>query len=290
MRIYRDVVDVDTGECFQAAEIWTKEDVENREKQKENYKHRLAREEYQQSVKKDNGAFVWLLYNVGAVLDFGISPATLTRLIYISTFIENDNKLWIDKDHGISMTEVNMKALLGLSRCTYERFVQEVTENNILIKQGECFYINDAFLTRGKLPRQKLKKSLDKRYMKIYNKAIRKLYAQAKVSEHSKIAYLYQMIPFVNIHYNILCHNPKEEDKSLIKAMTMEEYCELIGYSADNARRLKTQLKKITINKVPVLNFVENLYGLFCYVNPRVFFGDKPEKLKEVEILGEFKK
>ena len=57
MRIYRDVVDVDTGECFQAAEIWTKEDVESQEKQKENYKHRLAREEYQKSVKERQWCF-----------------------------------------------------------------------------------------------------------------------------------------------------------------------------------------------------------------------------------------
>lgn len=283
--------DLETGEVFDAVGIITQEDLDRIEQNKKQKELRLMREEYMKTEKKENGTFVWLLYNVNTVLDFGISPAILTRLIYLSTYIEDDNKLWLAKTKSKSIREEDIRELLNLSDRTYGRFIDEVISNNILIKDdNDCFYINNAFFAKGQLSKVKAKNHLDKRYMKIYNKAIRKLYRNAKVTEHSRLAYLFQMIPFVNVNYNILCHNPMEEDKKNIKAMTMEEYCSLIGYSPDNARRLKTQLKKITINKTPILNFVDNLYGLFCFVNPRVFYGGRPENLKDVEIFGEFKK
>ena len=124
--------------------------------------------------------------------------------------------------------------------------------------------------------------------MRLYIKGIRKIYKESFMFEHHLLSYLFRAIPFVNINYNILCHNPQERDYNKIEPMLFSEFCEKVGYKPENERKLKNKIKELRIGHLPVFNFVENADGHFCFINPHIYYsGNKHE---EVMVLGEFRK
>lgn len=271
----------ETGEVFEDAELRTKEQREQykkiREKQKEyEFKHAQIDENY-----KRYGAFVWFIYHSQQVLDLGITPDQLTKLIYLSTYLDYKNRLIIEKDKH--MTRTHMQDVLKVSERTFKTFWGAIVKAKILRNDtsDNCLYIDNSIFKRGKI-----KLDEDENKIRLYRNSIKKLYEKAKPSEHKFLSYLFQAIPYVNKNYNIISQNPLENDLSLVIPMQMTEYCEIINYDPDNARKLKAKMKALTINDKHVFSFVDNGNGLFCYVNPYVYYaGNKWEK---VEILGKF--
>lgn len=275
------VVNVETGEIYDEVKVISKEDLERCkqffETQREyEYKGMEIKEKY-----KENGSFVWLLYNAGKALDLGITSNELTKLIFISTYMDYNNRLMLSENK--IMRKSDMQQLLKVSERTFINFWKSITDSKLLIKKtdSEELYLNTDLFLRGHTAQ-----SDDMDRIRLYRRSIRKLYKQAKIGEHKLLSYLFQAIPFVNINYNIICHNPTETDLDMVKPMTMADYCGIIGYNSDNCRRLKTMLKKLKLNKTIVFSFVDNANGLFCYINPNVYYaGNSWDK---VEVLGEF--
>lgn len=244
-----------------------------------------AESEESKQIRKKYGIFVWLLYNTNQVLDWGIKDEDIAKLIFISTYMNYDNRLMSSPDRV--MNDRSMRELLKVSDRTFERFIKSITDANILfIDNKGCYCLNEELFLRGKLENKDYDHSVS--IMKLYANGIRKLYQNAKIYDHRLLAYLFRAIPFVNINYNMLCHNPEQSVLKLIKPMLFSEFCEKIGYSTDNERRLKNKLKKLRIDGSPVFNFVENDDGRFCYINPYVYYGGNQHS--KVMILGEFEK
>lgn len=271
----------ETGEVFEDADLRTKE-------QREQYKKLLEkRQEYEfkgteiKEKYRKYGAFVWLIYHSQQVLDLGITSDQLTKLIYLSTYLNYRNRLMTKKDKH--MTRADMQNILKVSQRTFKTFWSAVVNAKILKidSKDNCLYINDSIFKRGTFILNE-----DENKIRLYRKSIRHLYEQAKPSEHKFLSYLFQAIPFVNKNYNIISHNPLENDLSLVRPMQMTEYCKIINYDPDNARKLKTKMKALTLNGKHVFSFVDNGNGLFCYVNPYVYYAGN--KWEEVEILGKF--
>lgn len=280
----RDIVDLETGEAFLNATVTTERDRQNYKKfleAKQKYKFQGA--EIQKQYKK-YGSFVWFLYNAGQVLDLGIQPDELTKLIYISTYMGYNNRLMVSEDE--SMTKKQMREILRVSEDTFRKFYTSLTNTGILSEDmDKCLYLNTSIFKRGAI---KDVKDIDCNRTRVYIKSIRSLYTQAKISEHKLLSYLFQAIPFVNVNYNILCFNPLENDLQKVKPMIMKDFCVIIGYSQDNDRRLKTKLKGLRLQQLPVFSFVDNADGLFCYINPNVYYAGN--KWEEVRVLGRFQK
>lgn len=278
----RDIVDIETGEAFLNVTVTTERDRQNYKKILEaKQKYEFQGAEIQKQYKK-YGSFVWLLYNAGQVLDLGIQPDELTKLIYISTYMGYNNRLMVSEDE--SMTKKQMREILRVSEDTFHKFYISLTNTGILLEDiDKCLYLNTSIFKRGAI---KDVKDIDCNRTRLYIKSIRSLYTQAKISEHKLLSYLFQAIPFVNVNYNILCFNPLENDLQKVKPMIMKDFCVIIGYSQDNDRRLKTKLKGLRLQQLPVFSFVDNADGLFCYINPNVYYAGN--KWEEVKVLGRF--
>lgn len=278
----RDIVDIETGEAFLNVTVTTERDRQNYKKILEaKQKYEFQGVEIQKQYKK-YGSFVWLLYNAGQVLDLGIQPDELTKLIYISTYMGYNNRLMVSEDE--SMTKKQMREILRVSEDTFHKFYISLTNTGILLEDiDKCLYLNTSIFKRGAI---KDVKDIDCNRTRLYIKSIRSLYTQAKISEHKLLSYLFQAIPFVNVNYNILCFNPLENDLQKVKPMIMKDFCVIIGYSQDNDRRLKTKLKGLRLQQLPVFSFVDNADGLFCYINPNVYYAGN--KWEEVKVLGRF--
>ena len=275
-------VDEETGEVLSQNEL-TSAQKEAREKYSQKAKVIEAQKIIENKVRKGYGAFVWLLYNSNEVLDLGIRPEDMTKLIYLSTYMDYENRLM--NDDNVPVDKEEMMTLLRASRNTFSKFFKSITDAGILKKhQRGYYYLNDEIFARGAITDKPISKSI----MRLYIKGIRKIYKESFMFEHHLLSYLFRAIPFVNINYNILCHNPQERDYNKIEPMLFSEFCEKVGYKPENERKLKNKIKELRIGHLPVFNFVENVDGRFCFINPHIYYsGNKHE---EVMVLGEFRK
>lgn len=274
------VIDNDSGEVVEGVKkLYTEQELENIKRHKEHNAEKENKKQQINAIYKEYGIFVWFLYNYNEVLKLGIPPEMLPKLIYVSTFMGYDNRIMIAENK--CMNKQQMQALLGLSDMTFYRFYTAASAAGLLIEKDDVFYMNSDIFKRGII------KDVDKNRTRLYVRGIRHVYHRAKVTDHRLLSYLFQAIPFVNTNYNMLSLNPEETNLKKVIPMKLADYCTKIGYSSENARRLKTILKKLRVEDEPVFSFVENADGIFCYINPRVFYaGNRREK---VEILGEFK-
>lgn len=275
------VVDNKTGELLEEVVYYTNEERERyrqylEQKKEYEYKGAMINSEYNK-----HGCFTWLIYHSQQVLDLGITPDQLTKLIYLSTFIDYNNRLMIDKDKH--MTREDMQEVLKVRERTFKTFWSAMIKTKILIvdSYNKSLYLNESLFRRGTIEINE-----DENKIRLYYKGVRALYEKAKLTEHKFLSYLFQAIPFINRDYNIISHNPFESDIELVQPMQMSEYCRIINYDYDNARKLKGKMKALTVNGKHVFSFVDNGNGLFCFVNPLVYYAGN--RWDEVEVLAKF--
>ena len=289
-------IDKETGEIIEDGYvIFTTEQLAEYRKKKDEEKLRAAKikEEY-----KKYGNFVWIIYNVGQLLfDGKITGTTLTKVIYLSTFIRysnskdknifKNNKLeWIGlmSDNHVPIKKSNLSKILGISEKSTSHFLKETTENNILFMDKDFIYLNAKYISKGKItePRE----DRIEIYSRIYIDAIRKLYRESKTSMHKILSYLFLMIPFLNLEWNVLCYNQKEKDMDSIKQMSLNEFCSIMGYSKANISLLVKRLLALKINDKFVVSIT--LFGkdAYVFINPRVFYAGNNHK--EILKIAEF--
>jgi len=214
------------------------------------------------------------------MLDIGIKPDELTKLIFISTYMDYENKLMFNKK--IPMTKKNMNDLLNLSTGNYYEFYNTMINSKLFVYKKGYIYLNNNIFAKGDIKQTDIKTNK----IRLYAEGIRSIYKQAKPAEHKSLSYIFQAIPFINIDYNTICHNPLQCDIGKIKPMLITDFSKIISYDTSQTCRLKTILKKIRLNGKIVFSFIVNDNGTFMYINPKVYYaGDKWDK---VEILGEF--
>lgn len=117
-------------------------------------------------------------------------------------------------------------------------------ENNLLYEANNKFYINPDYFSKGKIHVK------DKKYTRIYINTTRMLYEGCNPKKHKSLSYVFQLIPFMNTEFNIICENPNEKDLNKIKKLNMKNICELLKLSTDkkNMSRIKKDILNISIN------------------------------------------
>lgn len=229
------VIDMDTGSLITEFEegrvsIRTK-------KQDEYYQMKLMQTE----VQKDYGPFVFLLYTMKEDLNFNIADASLTRLIYLSTFLHY--KGYLVDDSGCSMSKTICKEILGLSEYAFSVFWNEMLNNSILKYENRRIFLNTELFKKGKLKK-------NEQAIRLNCETIRYLYEHCQnTNGHKKLSYIFKIIPWVNSEWNIVCWNPDEVERSFIKYMTLGDFAEKVGYERKNAKRLATDLSKVTFKR-----------------------------------------
>jgi hypothetical protein len=146
--------------------------------------------------------------------------------------------------------------------------------------------MGNQWFCRGKL-------SPGGRYQQFYRRAVRQLYHATPVSKHGHLGQIFQILPFVNIEYNIVCRNPMETKLDKVKPLTLDEFCALVGYDPTQRGRLLRDYDAIRFD-------VDGRAERFCsfvtsgadlttariFVNPHILYhGRHPQ---QVQILGKF--
>lgn len=250
------------------------------------YKQIEAQSKYESQKDKQtfNFEFTWIIFEYGKELFPNIGEKNLARLIYLSTFCDYD---------GILPPKTVMKNKLKLSNKYWSIFFKEMLANNIILENEKngTLSLNKEFFVKGSLQETKNSNA----YTRLFCNFIRDIYEKCdNVTSITQIAYLYKLIPFVNRRTNIVCFNPNEQDPEKVSPITLGDFCDMIGYSRKNARRLVNDLLSLKCNGQNLIGFfVTNLNQTTwkIIVNPRIYYGGQNDKIykEQIALLTNYK-
>lgn len=241
------------------------------------------------------GSFVWNIYKISEPHSKNIKPSSLTRLMYLSTYLSYDS--YLTKPNNIAMNRNDIFETLKISKREFETFISEMKQNGIIFQSDNKWYIDKKIFYKGRISRKELSVYSEegKYFIRLYCEGIRKLYRSATVRSHKTLSNIFQMIPYINRKYNILCCNPLETDINKVQPMRLGEFCDIVGYNSKNAARLFNTLFEPTfilpdgsiksaVRYVADKSTQKKTYKIF--INPRIYYaGDNWE---QVEVLGGF--
>ena len=214
-------INKETGEIIEDGYvIFTTEQLAEYKKKKEEEKFKTVK------IKKDYkeyGNFIWIIYNVGQLLfDGKIKNTTLTKLIYLSTFIKySDSKKnniikngkirWIElvTNNKKPITKNNLGNILNISDRSVLYFIKETVENEIIYIENDILYINSKYIAKGNI--MNIKYNPDDTISRIYIDTVRSLYKETLTKDHKLLSYFFLMIPYLNLEWNVLCYNQEEK-------------------------------------------------------------------------------
>lgn len=234
---------------------------------------------------KDLGKFFF----VSSEEDFkDLLPQTVTRLIYLNTFTHfGDNKLMLTE--RTPMKRKNLAEILGVSKAVITKFWKEVSPKYIQEQDGGLIFTNTDIFIKRKLNQR----GNYSPYQKFYISGIRTLYRATSVSNHKHLGYIFKMLPFINLEYNVLCKNPLEKDLEKIQLLSLAEFCNAIGYNISQLTRLLNIYQNISFDvKGKQENFCAFAYSGFdrktsrIFVNPHILYNGT--NYNKVKVLGAF--
>lgn len=231
---------------------------------------------FKEYIKTFYGSFYFYFYSRTIK---NIEPQYLTRFLYLCTYINYDNLLVIDKTtRHIPIYEEELQNILRLGKTeTYKTKIALIKNDLITIQENGIIKINNKFCKKGDIVKNK---KIDK--TRIFNNAIKELYEKALPKEHKKLALLFQMLPYVNLKWNVICKDTTEELKENIKCYTLKELMQELGQT--NITRFKNDLLKLTVGGEPVVLIQLANKNSSILINPKVYYkGTKLEDIKYIE-------
>ena len=153
------------------------------------------------------GGFVQMLFLQKHKLDLGdCDKATLSRLVYLSTYIDYNNRhenLLVKKGMRNTlepMTRKDIQNVLKLSDNAFRSFMNDVKSNNLLYEVKGKFYVTDVLFTKGEIDKDKNCNG----YAKLFIKCIRDLYEGTTPRQHKILSNVFMLIPFIHINTNFI--------------------------------------------------------------------------------------
>lgn len=193
--------------------------------------------DYNKAIAK-GGNYIWHYY-IPTERNFdNLNNPTISRLVYLATYVNNDN--YIAYDNGRILSRCQLQDLLNLDSSTFKRFLREAKKYDYLIEDEYGYQINTNIFGKGTLQKTK-----DQRAAKLFVYSTRFLYEHTTIDSHKTLAYMYMILPYVNLTYNVLCENPWETDKTKIHKMSIDMLCQKLGLDVSHSKRFVNQLLKI---------------------------------------------
>ena len=278
------LVNTDTGELFEGVPMLvpagSKIITPDQQKAQKEWNAKKSQREIRRKLQDELGYF----YFVMREHEFGnISAESAARLIYLCTYLNYNNEFMLTK--RTNMKKSDLESVLGLSTRTIYNFWNEVKDTYISDDNDNGLKLCCSEIVRGRIANN------NNQYQKIYMEGVRSIYTVCPINKHKYLGYIFQLLPYINVEYNIICSNPTETDIDAIDALNATEICTLLGYSEENASRLMGIYRKLTFiyrgREEYFLSLIYNQSGyksLKAFVNPHVLYSGSD--YKRVEVLG----
>lgn len=219
-----------------------------------------------------------------------IKPQTLARIFFLATYLEHGRSELYRTERKL-LTKAELPALMRLSPKAFYRFWAEV-EGQYLTERddGALVICNDFF--REALGGHRQQAQSECEFQRIFIESLRELYWQTPVAKHRYLGYLFLILPYINWQFNILCKNPETTELNEIEFLTLDEFCDCIGYDKSKRARLIAIYDSLVFTwqgkQQRLCSYLQNVARKQEYfiLNPRIIYrGTDPRK---VEALGMF--
>jgi hypothetical protein len=270
------IINNETGEII--TENFVVEELEEKQKKKEIMDKRKSEDEFKSFIDEVCGNFYFMFFEL---LSKGVTRQMITRFVYLCTFMNYENKLIFGKSKDAQcrfMIENDLEEVLRMSERECNRTKEALVNNDLIVIKDHCIEINDKYAFKGKL--QGLKLKTDSK-VRIFEQTIKELYEKATPKEHKKICLLFEILPYINLKYNIVCENPDCENMKEVEPITLTELSELLGFST--VQRMKQGLFDLTVNGEKVIALFTIDGDSMILVNPKIYY--KGVKLEDVKLL-----
>lgn len=198
----------------------------------------------QQALTRELGGFVKVLYYNNEILyedNLGLSKATVTRLLMLSTYLDYDNCLVLEipktkkqAQEVEYMKRKDIQEVLGLKQKAFCDFLKEITEAKILIKEDKVYKLSSDYFYRGET-------SKDIYFSRMYVNTVRELYVNTPTRRHSTLSYVFQLMPFVHWKTNIIVRDRMSNVEDM-QHLNIYDICELLGLETD--KKAVSKMKK----------------------------------------------
>lgn len=238
------------------------------------------------------GDFYWLTFEPDKPFYPDVSEELLAKIIYLLTYVSYDTQT-LTIQEGVrhtkrNMTKSDVRELIKLSDKRFAEFWKSMLGTGIIVEEDDgSLKVCDSFF-KGKLH---LNKKENVAAMKIFSHSVRYLYENTDIRSHRYLAYLFRVVPYINLRYNVLCNNPLETDQRKVAPITARELCKLIGLDESNQTRLTNNLLKLSFvdkqgDKRSVVRIITDYKNderrNFITINPQFYSG----YMANQELLG----
>lgn len=216
-----------------------------------------------------------------------VSAETAARLIYLATYLNYDGILMLTQRK--QMHRSDLQDVMSLSRATTHRFWKDIQDKYVIEDDNGVLRIaNDNIFRKGKLTN--IREFIQ--YQKVYRDATRTLYKMANKNQHKHLGYVFRLLPFINLEWNIACKNPLEMELKNIQPLTIDEFCDIINYDKTNISRLLKMYSQLRFGEknerfcafvtadAPANN------GYMICINPNIMYAGSD--YRRVEVFGAF--
>lgn len=210
------------------------------------------------------------------------TPEDLARLMYIGTYIAYGSGI-LQHSNGRRMTVECLSKICGLSRQRFAAFYGKLTGAGIInVEHDGWLRVSETEFFRGDMATIR-DAVAGYQYVQMYRRAIRELYRQYGSRNLSRVALIYEILPFLNFATNMLCENPDEADNELLMPLTLDRLADKLGR---NTKKLKPAMTAVKLGGKPVFAFLEDVHDgrkRRVIVNPAVVFGGNGYELEAVK-------
>lgn len=294
-------VDGDTGEMIPVVArsiITSEEEQENRKRKAEAYAERAELALLQREM---CGDFYWTLFNSREEYYPNVTDSMLAKIIYLITYMDYRTNILMVRDSSTEpkrpMTKKDVQKVIRLHRCKFSRFWNEMLATGIIEEESDGRLRVCKSFCKGKLTNK------NATAMKVFTHAVKYMYENVDVRSHRYIAYLFRLIPYISLRYNIVCKNPLETNESAIEWMTVKEICQVLKIDESQAARFMNNLFSLEFvdrqgDKNSVVMFLKNTKNdevrNFIIINPQFYSGymcqdDMRELLDDFKLIGNTK-
>lgn len=287
-------VDGATGEVVPVAANTTIMGKEEREVYKRRAEQTKEHKEYVVAQKDVCGDFYWTLFDSKEEYYPNVSDSMLAKIVYLITYMDYDSNLLVVQDSPTSpkrpMLKKDVAKVIRLHRCKFSRFWDELLATGIITEESDGKLRVCSLFCKGSLTKKNMAA------MKVFTHAVRYMYENIDVRSHQYISYLFRLIPYINLKYNVFCKNPLETDKSEVVRMTAKDMCHIFGIDDANVKRFIKTLFKLSFvdrngDKRSVITLVTNYKNdgerNFVLINPQ-FYAGYMSKADMLSVMDEF--
>lgn len=287
-------VDGETGEVTPVAANATIMGETERDRLKKKAAQAKERKDYAVAQRDVCGDFYWTLFDSRKEYYPEVSDSVLAKIVYLITYMDYNNNLLMVQDSPTSvkrpMLKKDVAKIIRLHRCKFSRFWSELMATKIITEEPDGKLRVCARFCKGNLAKKNMAA------MKIFTHAVRYMYENIDVRTHQYIAYLFRLIPYINLRHNVFCKNPLAADLAEAELLTAKDMCHILGIDETNQSRFVKTLFKLSFvdkggNERSVVRLVIDRKNTeartFVLINPQ-FYSACMSKSDMLGVLDEF--